>query len=473
MGDVMMVRKDSVKKSGVFFALVMILALFTFFKEVYATNNFLPTLSFVLLLEIMVFNFFLNDDDVFSPLSIFSIMYSGYAIGGYYYAGSEDYFGKFLEFINISREETVWLMECGLLYSIISYFFFGCGYVLFKKKIVFFDQSSGRSFWLFFSRYYHYLAFPFLFIGVVYWYWVAIVTAGGLIDMLIYFQAFRHLVADAQVSVLPYHFYYSGIYIWLLGLVVSGKKISLYFVVFSILGLVINLSQGRITLAITFLLSQLFFLALLEVKNRRKVFVSFVGLMALAFGVYFLRMLSNSVFIGSEVDVFSKSILETIVGGGNVADLQQLVIIFHTFELSNSLLGATYIDWFRNSIGVFFGSSPSSVGLTIKELYVPESSGAPTPGAIGEAYANFNFGAPLFIFFIGVAFSLIYRYVMSKGGVFLLLVYSVFLARFIFIYPKVDSTMMVNFLWGVTPFVMGVILLRIFHEILANCQNEK
>lgn len=448
-----------------FLASVIGISLFTIYMEFYALNLFLPTLSFILIVSIIIFNLYLNNDDFYSPLSMFSIMYLGYAIGGFYYSEATNYFGKFVGFLNLQPSTVVDLMRVSLVYAIICFLCFGLGYTIFKKRVKFKDSYDVNGFWCFYARYYHYLVIPFLIVGLVYWYWIAHVTAGGMLNMLMYFQAFRHLVEDAKVSTLPYHFYYAGIYLWLLAIHIKGEHVTKFFLFCSVVGLIINLSQGRITLAITFLFSQMFFFALKDENLRKKVFIYFVSLMSFAFLVYFLRMLSNSLFIGVEGDAFNKNIFDVIIGGGNVADLQQLVIIFHTYSINEAAVGLTYFDWIRNTIGQFFGMEPSSIGLTIKQLYIPESSGAPTPGAIGEAFVNFNIAGPLFMFFVGLAFAFIYKHVMKYGSPLLLLVYSIFLARFIFIYPKVDSTMLVNFLWGATPFLFGVGFIFIIFEL--------
>ena len=448
-----------------FLASVIGATLFTLYMELHAVNQFLPTLSFILIVTIVTFNLYLNDDDFYSPLSMFSIMYVGYAIGGFYYSGSANYFGKFIEFLNLRPSTVVDLMRVSLIYATICFLCFGFGYSLFKERVRFKDRFDINGFWGFYSRYYQLLVIPFLIVGLAYWYWIAQVTAGGMLNMLMYFQAFRHLVEDAKVSTLPYHFYYAGIYLWLLAIHIKGEPVTKFFILCSIIGLVINLSQGRITLAITFLFSQMFFFALKDGNLRKKVFIYFVSLMSFAFVVYFLRMLSNSLFIGTDSTALDKNIFDVIIGGGNVADLQQLVIIFHTYSVNEVTLGLTYFDWIRNTLGQFFGMEPSSIGLTIKELYIPASSGAPTPGAIGEAFVNFNIAGPLFMFFVGLTFTLIYKNIMKSGSPLLLLVYSIFLARFIFIYPKVDSTMLINFLWGATPFLLGVTFIFILYGL--------
>jgi hypothetical protein len=463
----------SLSCSVLFFAFGLCFFLFVLVLELYAKNDFLAFLGGCLGFLIIVASYFgYRREGVFSPLIVFSVMYSGYVLGGLYYSSSDESFGKFLDFLSLEREENVLLMQYGLVYAIICYLMFCFGYFIFSRrsKRYFLVRPSG--FVSFFERYYGYIVAPLLVMGLAYWYWVALVAAGGLLNLIVYFQAFRHLIADTSITTLPYHFYYAGIFLWLLGSIGKSGKVGFLFWSFSFLGLIMTLTQGRITLAITFLLSQIIFIALYDSSKEKGAVKIVVAILFLAFAVYFLRIASNYLFIEKDFDISNFDFFEIIVGGGNVSDLQQLAIIFYTFEFDNSLLGASYLDWIRNSLGAVIGVSPSSVGLIIKGLYVPESSGAPTPGAIGEAYANFNFGAPILMFFVGSFFHFVRRFSFESGSLFWLLVYSVFLSRFIFIYPKVDSTMLVNFLWGITPFALVILVLYLLY-LLATISKRK
>ena len=432
----------------------------------YAYNPSLALLAGIAgLLIVMATYLAWRREGYFSPLLIFSVMYSGYVFGGLYYSGSDEDFGKFVGFLSLERQEIVAFMQYGLTYVIVSYLMFCFGYFIFASGPRKDFQLRKSGFIVFFEKYHMVFVLPLLAVGLAYWYWVSVAAAGGLLDLIIYFQAFRHLIAESSISTLPYHFYYAGIFLWLLGSMVKYGKVSLVFLFFSFLGMIINLTQGRITLSITFILAQVIFVALFE-SSKEKRAVKVVGfVMTFAFIVYFLRIASNYLFIGKEFDITSFSFFDVIIGSGNVADLQQLVIIFHTFDQNNLLVGASYFDWFRNSIGAAFGMPPSSVGLIIKDLYIPESSGAPTPGAIGEAYANLHVGGALLMFFVGLSFYFIRKFSIDSGSPVLLLVYSVFLARFVFVYPKVDSTMFVNFLWGVTPFLAVILNVYFFYWI--------
>ena len=433
--------------------------------EYYSTSSYLALLGSVLLSIILFSNFILKSQNtIINPFFVFSIMYSGYGFGAFYYATSNGQFGKFLSFMDLDRASIENGMIYALIFSIISYLCFTIGYCTFNRPISNNSIIVKNRFILFIENYYLLISSGLIFIGLLYWYWIAQVTAGGVIQLIIYFQAFVHLAEDTQVSTLPYHLYYAGIFIWLLGSLNKYQKVSIQFILFSIIGFLIGLSTGRISLAITYLMAQmLYYYFLFPVKRKKVVLLLALSILG-AFVVFFLRILSNSIFIGGDFNFSEINLLDTIIGGGNVSDLQQLVIIFHTFDGSNALLGSSYFDWLRNTIGAQFGLKPSSVGLIIKELYIPNASGAPTPGAIGEAYANFLYLAPVIMLLVGAFFSIIHTKTLNSRNPFYLLIYSIFLARFVFIYPKVDSTMLVNFAWGAMPLILIIVPFKIYTD---------
>lgn len=442
----------SFKLKGILFiSALLLLTVFTIYFEVHATSHYLSLLSFILLIIIGFSVLFLNNNELVSPLSFFSAMYFGYVIGGYYYSQSNGYFGKFIGFVNLSVIESERYLIIALIFSIVCYVFFVLGYCINNtKKVPLFDVKQS-SFTLFLKDYYLLLSIPLLAIGLIYWVWVSNTIADGILDSLILFQVFPHLIEEHKISTAPYLLYYSGVYVWLLGMVLSNKKVSSAFLIASFIGFVISLSTARITISVTYILAQLVFYYLVCFESRRRVLIIIISLIVCAFVVFFLRELSNYYYLHNDIQGSNFDAFRSIVGGGNVTDLQQLVIIFYSFDYNNVLLGETYLDWLRNSIGVLLGMEPSSVGLIVSKKYVPSSSGAPTPGAIGEAYANFSLAAPIFMFYVGYIFSYLHRVVLRSSNIFMLFAYSTFLVCFVFMYPKVDSTMITNFFWGSVP----------------------
>lgn len=435
--------------------------------EFYATTPFLSLMASFLFLIIVFSNVIYGKNILINPLSVFSFMYFGYVFGAFYYAFSGGDFGKFLSYLNLNRFDAELYLVYAILYAIVCYLFFVLGFSLFyKRKSITLRGEWGGSYYDGLLTLYKPICFFLISVGLAYWVWMSYTLAGGIIPMLLYFQAFRHLIEDAQLSTLPYHLYYAGIFLWLIASVVKYNKVSFYFLLFSFIGLIIGLSTGRITLAFTYVMAQMIFYYFCFPEKRKKIIVLLFSLISSGFVVYFLRILSNQYFMGVDLDLSEKNFIGTIIGDGNITDLQQLVIVFKTFDSSNILLGKSYLDTFRNTIGAQFGFEPHSIGLLIKELYIPNTSGAPTPGAIGEAYANFLFVGPAIIFIIGGIFSYIYMKVLDSKNPLVIMVYSIFLARFVFMYPKVDSTMMVNFLWGAVPLIIVWFCLRLTFNLI-------
>lgn len=421
--------------------------------DFYTTTPYISTIASFLIVIIIFSNYLYGRNILINPLSIFSFMYIGYAFGAYYYAFSDGDFGKFVSYLNLDRYEVEKLLNYALFYALICFLFFVFGFSVFYKKVNKFSLEVNKGN-IYILNYYKPICFILISAGLSYWVWMSYTLAGGVVQMLLYFQAFRHLIEDAELTTLPYHLYYSGIFFWLIASTNKYNKVSLYFIFFSFLGLIIGLSTGRITLAFTYIMAQLIFYYYCFPNKRKKIIFILFSLISFGFVVYFLRILSNQYFMGVDLDLSDKSLVGTIIGDGNITDLQQLVIVFKTFDSSNILLGSSYFDTIRNTIGTQFGLQPHSIGLLIKELYIPNTSGAPTPGAIGEAYANFLFCGPIIMFMVGSLLSFIYMRVSYSSHPLVIMIYAIFLARFVFMYPKVDSTMMINFIWGVMPLLI-------------------
>lgn len=450
-------------------SLLLVVIPIIFYYETLANIELLFSLSCFLLILISLLTYIVCRNNIaINPFSVFSFMYSGFAFGGIYYSFSDGYFGKFVGFIGIGPEMIEYYLLYGQLFSILCYCMFALGYIpLHKKNTSFVVHKGSLSSCGVLLRLYPFIASPLIIIGFAYWVWVCYQVAGGLIEAFMLFQVFPHLVKEQGLSTLPYHLYYAGVYILLLGKVLNDKRLGFIFLWVSMFGFFISISTARVTISITFILVQVFIIYLLR-PDCRKILLNLIFSMFLfAFVIYFLRLMSNSYFLGVDFDVSDIEFFKTIIGGGNITDLQQLVVIFHAFDLNNLMLGSTYFDWMRNTFGGLFGIEPSSVGLYIKENYVPENSGAPTPSAIGEAYVNFLYGAPIFIFFIGILFALVNNWINKKKNILLIFIYSNFVVKFIFMYPKVDSTMFANFFWSSFP-TLAIILclnfLLFFHR---------
>ncbi len=435
--------------------------------EAYATTNFLGSISYLLLMVIIALNLHVAKNSLaINPYSVFSVMYSGLVVGGLYYSFSNGYFGKFLEFTSLSRADIEHYLVISQIYALICFLFFSFGYILFYKKSQDLKINYRNPFSIFLKKNYIIISSPLLIAGFLYWVWVCNVIAGGIFEALILFQVFPHLIKDAQISTLPYLLYYSGVYIYMMGLIINGKKLGAIFWLLSIAGFIISLSTARVAISVTYLLSQIYLIYLLFPENRKLMVKIILFVFTFSFFVFFLRIASNLYFLGQNVNFGEIEFFKVFIGGGNVTDLQQLVVVLGLLDDYPRGFGLTYFDWVRNTFGDFFGIKPSSIGLIIKDHFVSENSGAPTPTAIGEAFFNFHIAAPFFIFFIGAAFAIIYNSIGKNIGILSVFVYSSFVVNFAFLYPKVDSTMFSNFFWSVAPTLLILTSAYIFFNIL-------
>jgi hypothetical protein len=402
-------------------------------------------------------------DSIYSPLYWFSLIYIGYPLGAIYFALGNVECGKFLRLAGFGDDVYIYL-RYAVLWIILSYISFVAGYLFFFKKCSFniVVTRERRLFYSYFCSAVR-LLIPFLLItGGGYWIYLSYKIAGGPLSLLTQFAAFAHMIKDYEGTTLPYHAYYMGIFLWLFVIVSSGNRVGFLYYIFSCIGLIISLSQGRIMNSITYLLVQVAFYSISRKSSSdiRRNIIIIVLLFSIAFVALFLRVSSSLLYIGKDSSyLFLDNIFDTlslmaqmIIGWGNVADIQQIAIIFKVWS-GKHLYGVTYFDWLINLFGKYIGLEPSSVGLTIKHLYFPDESGPPTPGAIGEAYANFSVFGLLFMFAIGGIFSKIFYCVKRSGSLLLAMCYSMFLMRFVLLYAKVDSTVIINAIWLIVPFL--------------------
>lgn len=446
----------------------------------YSVHSVLLLLGVSIFYIIIATIFNAPSDSIYSPLYWFSAIYVGYSFGAVYYALGNVDSGKFLNLAGFGNEVYSYLVYASL-WVVFSYLSFAAGYLLFYRKCAIDLNYSQRK--VMFYRYVcsvsRFITPILLLFGGGYWIYLSYVLAGGPVKLLTQFAVFTHMIKDYEGTTLPYHAYYLGIFLWLFVIVSSDKKISYSYYIFSSIGLLINLSQGRIMNSITFLLVQVAFCSLSrKLPQQYKKNAYLISLLFLiGFAALFLRVSSSLLYIGKDssyldvdsmVDTLSL-MTQMIIGWGNLADLQQIAIIFKIWS-GKYLYGSTYFDWLVNMLGKHVGLEPTSVGLTIKETYFPNESGPPTPGAIGEAYANFGVFGLIFMFMVGGALSRLFYFVKRSGSLLLIMCYSMFLMRFVLLYAKVDSTVLVNAIWLIAPFFTLIVFIYLMYR--ATCETD-
>lgn len=108
-------------------------------SEFYSTTPYISLMASLLLIIILLSNVFYGGNILINPLTIFSFMYSGYAIGAFYYAFSNGDFGKFVSYLNLNRGEVEAYFVYAIIYVITCYIFFLYGaLVYFIRKMLLF-----------------------------------------------------------------------------------------------------------------------------------------------------------------------------------------------------------------------------------------------------------------------------------------------------------------------------------------------
>ena len=432
----------------------------------------LPLLSFLIIVVFFGFWCFGLRFSFINSFFSFSIMYMGYALGGYYYAFSSGYYGKFIQSSSLTSEQVQ-----GLLPNVL------VGVLIFYIIYCFFYFISGRAFLNNCSVYSKKITigvnkniingviFLLFFVGFVYWLYVSITLFGSVKQSIVYFQLFSHFVSEKGLTILPYLMIYTSVFLYAYKIVIYGEKISALFVLCLLFSIIVILSTARIAQAVVFLFSILLFLTAFRPRYKKYLILILVVTFFLIIFVHYARIFSNYYYLGLTLHDVDFDVFRVVIGGGNVSDLQQLILVYNSFGEGGYLFGSSYFDWIRNTLGKYFGIEPSSVGLLIHSEIFPSdtSSGAPTPGAVGELYANFGFFTFLFAALLGFFMRKIDTYFYTNKSVFCFLIYCIFVTHFVFLYAKVDSTMIVNFFWSSMPLIIMFGLLK----LLSYLKNDR
>ena len=438
-------------------------------------------LSLVLLYLIVSFCLFAKSGELFSPLVWFSAMYGGYVIGGIYFSFDTINLGKFFALSGIPVSKIDFYIVIAQIYTVICYIMFATGYYLGDKKQNFCPiryQNNKR------YRPGLFLIGPlFLLTGFSYWLYTTYVLAGGPIEMFKSFSSFIYLLEENPISTLPYHFYFIGSYFLFFYTIFHTKRFPKVFVIIVLGGLLMLLSKGRITSALTYALSfmVMYYFVYHDSISIKKWLIYFCGVVACGLVFLFLRVSSAYYYIGKDDPLRALSgfyqilevFLEVLIGWGNVTDIQQLVLTFNVWSIWHPLLGISYFDWLINLFANTFGYEPVTMGMRILKIYFPDKVGGPTPGAIGEAYANFSLMAPVFMLFVGFGFSKAYSYVKKSGDILTVFLYANFLVTFVFLYAKVDSSLILGFLWAALPTVFALLCVNTVARDLRILQRDK
>ena len=312
------------------------------------------------------------------------------------------------------------------------------------------------------------IAIIFSLIGLIYWLYVMAVLTNGSFRIFSNIGVFKHVIKDSGLSTIWFHLLYIGAQLWFLSFFLARRAQGYAKYLFFVPAFVVMLTTGRLAQSFLLLLVPIIF-TLFNGYGR----VSFARIWPLAIAsvgaivfLFFFRQFTSYDYIGRADDFFAliysettrDYILESLVGGGNLPDPQQLVLIFDGIA-SNRLqwtYGVTYFDWLINFVS---DDGVQSVGYRILNEYFPEKVGGPTPGATGEALLNFGPFFPFFFLLVSYLFSQFHRVALRSSSILVRFVYIKTLLHFWALYIKVDSSLLLGLMWQVVPITIVWLLL--------------
>lgn len=433
--------------------------------------------------------------DVLHPGFWTNIGFIGYAAGGLYYVAYGYDGASFLNLADFKDQDRSWWFDFSIVIVWVGYLACNAGFWLgntcFRVRRL--DPAVAVARMVpspaFVRTMAKYSAIFLIIIGTVYWLYVAQRLSGSVLGLFRNVAAYRYLVADAGLTILPYHLAYVGIQIWMLSWLGEkrGRSIGLFFIP---LGVVIILTTGRISLAGGFGLSALL-AYIMSVRGCVRIGVLskiLIALVPFSLIFYFYRQMTSYVYIGKEQNFallessdYSSGnyiisykydyILTSIFGGGNIPDLQQIILIIKGMQDSVLSLawGATYVDWISN---LFSQNSIQSVGYRILNAYFPDKVGGPTPGMIGEAILNFGYFGFLALFILCFVMTMIYTSSFNSKSYIVKLLYCKFIVGTWALFIKVDSSLFLGYIWVAFPLLIAWFVLYITYGLFKKMERR-
>lgn len=419
---------------------------------------------------------------IFDPPYLVTAMFLGYAGGMLYFPTHDLRFALFFSQVSLGSDRDVrGLLLYSSIFLIVAVTLYIIGVYQAAKNyqhLNYCDYSSCiysyRSNKILASRHVSLISLIISLLGSLYFFYYSRL-AGGFGAMVESFSFYAHLVKEIGITTLPFNLIYLGFFLCLAHLVacrLMRRRISIYSLSICFFSFVVSVFSFIVQARIYPIIG-LFVVGLMSLSfpvNRPIRWSPSLKLLSLlaslpVLSIIFLvlrnensQAINNlaSQFVFSEISEFIDYILYQLIGRGNVVDIQQIAIIIKAWPVAESLLGLTFFDWLVN---MFNRSEPISVGIRTMQTFFPGSSGAPTPGIIGEFYSNFNFLSLPLVWLYGylsAAFS--FRF-WPRASAARIVSYSIIITFFFLIVTKVDTSLIDNLLFWLVPYWISVITL--------------
>jgi hypothetical protein len=423
-------------------------------------------LIFFLMWLILYRLFIKNRLNFITPDFYFSAMYFGYVISGVYYLVFDRYSSaRYLNLAGVKETNVVFFFP--FLIIIVGYICFIFGYDFstsfrLRKRLSLNGLESVLKF-----KYVAAIGYFLFLLGFAYWIFISYYVGENPVTLLLKIGNAPYILWANNVRTTPYILCGYGITILLFHKLSRKNKVSIGLFLLIVLSVIPIISNGRLSLGL-FPLFILYLFYSMYLNNGRVNKRLFVMGFALLLMLYFARYASSYYFIkgrlpepGNVVEFF----FNRIVGRGNVADVQQVVLAIKYRTQNGLLYGTTWFDFLNNLLARRFDWAPNSVGIRIKAQYFSQITGAPTPGIISEFLLNYGIIGVLFgMTFLGATFGVVFKFCfLCRRSALITFFYATFVYYFVFLSAKVDSTTFAAVVMNFVPVFIIVLGINAFH----------
>lgn len=385
----------------------------------------------------------LKNGNIFSPISLFSVMYITAPASVYYLLleGLEN-----SHFIEVYSSYNLFFdyLPYTIFLFLIGYIAYAVGYFSFLKKS---KQYYSESFSID-NLVLKYFIIIFMTITLVNFLYIVFSTTG---NPLTYFRqmSVNRYIYTTELSTFGYNFGVFSIYLYQYYLLKNNKKPSIIFISSSMLMLIIKASAGRIfqTMATILIILGIFYtFSMITDKNTK---YSKYILFTVTFGIiiYVFRAAGSfyfhggyDTFIDAVYDIISR-LTYYIFGRGNVVNIAIVPYILNNWEsdYGTYLYGSSALSGLVKFFPFLKETFPSTSYL-IKNLWFEDIiGGALPPTCIGELYINFGLiGTVIGMLIMGIISSILFNIYSNKVSFIKTIIYMHFVCFFILLFPKTD-----------------------------------
>lgn len=469
----MTIKKDRLIYS-VAIALIMILSIIGILLNVTQYNLVLVVTTILLFVIINVIIYTVHN--YLNPLIWFSLMYMTGCLSTYYLAVTDfstnvfiSYTGKWMGF-EIDFLKAILFYALGYLMVLVGYISVTNNKTNSSKRKILLSNFTIKDWVL------NVVVFFYSVLGIGNFIYNVYSVSGGSLTQYFGTLSLRKYQFEEGGTDVFYNLLYVAVYLKLYKNTKHGRFFDITTILYIALCCVVRFSTGRIIQSLIFV--GIIFLLYYQFKRKsgeqiKKIYIILLSILAVI-GVtliYFFRMYTNAVYIGSAssgfLNFFSNISAEFgyyLFDKGNTANIGLLTKIVHSWQDDFGFFyGRTIFNALTSVLPNMQDIFPSISQIIKDGWFGSYNSGALPPTIVGECYANFgSIGVVIIMYLLGMAMGKLFHWIQNKDSYWANLIYIIILLEFFFLIPKNDFS---NFpVWSLIFLGISICLMRILNK---------